>query len=357
MNSDIKYAKLDELALDPENPRLGRNVHQKGLVQPDILKEMSKQTLDEIAISFLESGFWPHEAILCVRGIIEGENKLVVVEGNRRLGALMMLNNAFKGNAFSQRWKNIIDERPHPNELFNKIPFIELKKREEVDAFLGFRHVTGIKEWAPAEKAQFITYLINNRGMSYVDVMRKIGSKTEAVRRNYIAYSMLLQMEETEDIAVDRVEDKFSVLFLSLREAGVRSFLNVNIDAEPGEAKTPIESDHLEALVEYAKWLFGDDTVEPFVTDSRQVGRFGVVLASADALNYVRSVRRPSLEKAYKLAGGEEAEIIDLIEQAAFNIEEALSSIHLYRDDERIQKVVDRLLKDADQLSKTFKDS
>lgn len=357
MNSDIEYTDLDELALDPENPRLGRYVHQKELTQPEILKEMSKQTLDEIAISFLESGFWPHEAVLCVRDTIEGEEKLVVVEGNRRLGALIMLKDAFEGNAFSRRWDNIIADRPHPKELFTRIPFIELKKREEVDAFLGFRHVTGIKEWAPAEKAQFITYLINKRGMSYVDVMRKIGSKTEAVRRNYIAYSMLLQMEDTEDIAVDRVEDKFSVLFLSLREAGVRSFLNVNIEAEPDEAKTPIDADHIGKLVEYARWLFGDDTDEPFVTDSRQVGRFGIVLASADALNYVRSVRRPSLEKAYKLAGGEEAEIIDLIEQAAFNIEEALSSIHLYRDVERIQKGVDRLLKDSDQLAKTFKDS
>lgn len=354
MNSEIEYAAIDELALDPQNPRLGRQVHQQELSQTDILKEMSAQTLDEIAISFLESGFWPHEAILCVKGIVEGQEKLVVVEGNRRLGALMMLKDAFDGKPFSKRWSNIVDGQTAPNGLFDRIPYIELENREEVDAFLGFRHVTGIKEWAPAEKAEFITYLINKRGMSYVDVMRKIGSKTEAVRRNYIAYSMLLQMEDTEGIDVERVEDKFSVLFLSLREAGVQKFLSVNVNAEPEEAKTPIDNDHIGALVEYSRWLFGDETDEPFVTDSRQVGRFGVVLASAEALNYIRSVRRPSLDKAYKLAGGEEAEIIDLIEQAAFNIEEALSSIHLYRDIERIQKGVDRLLKDAEQLRKTF---
>lgn len=354
MNHEIKFATLDELALDPRNPRLGRSVHKQELVQEEILKEMSKQTLDEIAVSFLESGFWPHEALLCVRGPVEGVEKLIVVEGNRRLGALLMLRSALDDHPFSKKWQNIVEGQVVPNELFDQIPYIELTDRKDVDAFLGFRHVTGIKEWAPAEKAEFITYLINERGMSYVDVMRKIGSKTEAVRRNYIAYSILLQMEEIDGIDVDRVEDKFSVLFLSLRSSGVQKFLNVNINADPDEASAPIDANHIEPLMEYTKWLFGDTENEPFVTDSRQVDKFAVVLASNEALSYVRSVRRPNLDKAYKLAGGEEAEIIDLIEQAAYNIEEALSSIHLYKDVDRIQRGVDRLLKDADQLRKTF---
>lgn len=356
MNTKIEYTQLDQLVLDPKNPRLGRIIHRQELTQEDILKEMSKQTLDEIATSFLESGFWPHEALLCVEETYQGETKLVVVEGNRRLGALLMLDLAYQGQPFSRRWSNIIDGRTRPDSLFDQVPYILLNDRHDVDAFLGFRHVTGIKEWAPAEKAEFITYLINDRGMSYIDVMRKIGSKTEAVRRNYIAYSILLQMEQTDGVDVGRVEDKFSVLFLSLRSVGTQQFLNVNINADPDEAQTPIDSEHIDALKEYSRWLFGDEETEPFVTDSRQVDKFSVVLASEAALNYVRSVKRPKLDKAYKLAGGEESEIIDLIENAAYNIEEALSSIHLYQDVERIQRGVSRLLKDAEQLRKTFGD-
>jgi len=144
------------------------------------------------------------------------------------------------------------------------------------------------------------------------------------------------------------------VLFLSLRSSGVQNFLGVDINSTPEEVNPPISGEYIDNLREYARWLFGDDENEPIVTDSRQVDRFAVVLSSAEALQYVRSVKRPSLEKAYKLAGGEEAEIIDLIETAAFNIEEALSSIHLYLDVERIQRGVERLLKDSDQLRKTF---
>lgn len=356
MNPEIKYANIEQLVLDSKNPRLGRTAHRQELGPDDVLKEMSNWSLDEIAISFLESGFWPHEAVLCIPELYQGEQKLVVVEGNRRLAALKMLERAYQGKPFSTRWANLVANVETPQNLFSHIPYIELADRKEVDAFLGFRHVTGIKEWAPAEKAEFITYLINDRGHSYIDVMRRIGSKTETVRRNYISYSILLQMEQTDGIDVEKVEEKFSVLFLSLRSSGTQQFLGVDINAEPEAAQTPIDADHIPNLKEYTRWLFGDEQNEPFVTDSRQVDKFSVVLASADALAYVRSVKRPSLDKAYKLAGGEEAEIIDLIETAAFNIEEALSSIHLYKDIERVQRGVKRLLQDADQLRKTFEE-
>jgi hypothetical protein len=354
MKTELQYAAIDELALDPGNPRLGRAFHNEDLGQDRILKEMSNWSLEVIAVSMLESGFWPHEAILCIRETYQGEEKLVVVEGNRRLAALKMLALAANGTPYSKKWASMLEETPPLPDLFTHIPYIELGSRKEIDAFLGFRHVTGIKEWAPAEKAEFITFLINERGYTYVEVMRKIGSKTETVRRNYIAYSILRQMEQTEGVDVSRVEKKFSVLFLSLRSAGTQAFLGVDMNAEPEKAHTPIDKEHVGRLVEYSAWLFGDGEREPIVSDSRQVDKFSIALTSEEALQYVRSMKRPNLETAYKLAGGEEAEIIDLIETAAFNIEEALSSIHLYKDVERIQKGVSRLLKDADQLRNTF---
>src|SRR5207249_1630282 len=101
---------------------------------------------------------------------------------------------------------------------------------------LGFRHVTGIKEWNPAEKAEYIADLVEKHKMTYDEVRKKIGSKTETVRRNYISYRLLLQMEGEEDIDSARVEDKFSVLYLSLRSVGVQKYLQIDIQAEPNHA-------------------------------------------------------------------------------------------------------------------------
>ena len=125
--------------------------------------------------------------------------------------------------------------------------------------FFGFRHVTGIKEWNPAEKAEYIANLIESHKMNYDEIRRKIGSKTDTVRQNYISYRLLLQMEGEDEIDLRRVEDKFSVLYLSLRSAGVQKYLQIDIQAEPGKARRPVPTSRLEALAKFALWMFGDE--------------------------------------------------------------------------------------------------
>lgn len=350
MSKEIKFEKLTKFRLDSQNPRLGRNAHKKRLSQEQILELMQDWSLEEIARSFLENGFWHHEAILC----IEEDNYLVVVEGNRRLAALINLYNASKGKPGNNKWGNILKEAKIPKDLFNKIPYIKLDDREEADDVLGFKHVTGIKEWKPAEKAEYITHLINNRNMSYPDVMRKIGSKTDTVRRNYITYSLLLQMEQTEEIDISKVERRFSVMFLSLNRLPVQKFLGININAEPDEAKTPVDNEHIECLRQYARWLFGDEENEAIVKDSRQVDKFAKVLSSEEGLSYLRKAKKPNLENAFIRAGGVQSEIVELLEAAAYNLSNALSYIHRYKKNKDVQKAVKLLLEDAEQLRNIF---
>ncbi|OCX66857.1 hypothetical protein BFP70_04050 [Thioclava sp. SK-1] len=352
----IEYADLSHIALDPKNPRLGRSAHQKNLAQDEIFDLMRDWSLEELATSFLESGFWAHEAVLCVEEEIHGDDRLVVIEGNRRIAALKRLKKAYDGDETSRKWLEIIEGIQEPEKLFSEVPFIRLEERGEVDAFLGFRHVTGIKEWAPPEKAQFIAKLIDQNGLSYRDVMRQIGSKTPTVQRNYIAYSILMQMEETEGLDVGKVEDKFSVLFLSLARTDVRNFLGLRekFEVPPEQVRPPISEEFVPRLKEYSRWLFGDEENAPVVTDSRQVDKFSKVLASDEGLDYLRTVRRPSLEKAFVIAGGDQEELYELMTTAAYNVEEALSSIHHYADDEKLIRIVQRLSSNVAQINKIF---
>lgn len=352
----IEYAALDQITLDPKNPRLGRSAHNKNLAQDEIFDLMRDWSLEELATSFLESGFWAHEAVLCVEEEVHGDARLVAIEGNRRIAALKRLKKTYDGNETSRKWLEIISDIAEPTALFSQVPFIRLESRKEVDAFLGFRHVTGIKEWAPPEKAQFIAKLIDENGLSYRDVMRQVGSKTSIVQRNYIAYSILIQMEETEGLDIGKVEDKFSVLFLSLARSDVREFLGIQekFEVPPSEVKPPISADFLQNLKEYSRWLFGDEENAPVVTDSRQVDKFAKVLASKEGLDYLRAVRRPSLEKAFVIAGGDQEELYELVSTAAYNVEEALSSIHRYPDDERLFRIVKRLSANVSQTNRIF---
>ena len=352
--SKIEYSELKDLYLDASNPRLGRENTQHELSQDEVLEAMKDWTLDELALSFLESGFWPQEALLVVEELLNGKQRLVVVEGNRRLAALKLLKLAFDGKPESKKWRDLVSHQKPPQNLFSEIPFIHVGSRKDVVAFLGFRHVTGIKEWNPAEKAEYIANLIEAHRMSYDEIRRKIGSKTDTVRRNYISYRLLLQMEGEEEIDLQRVEDKFSVLYLSLRSVGVQKYLQIDIQAEPGRARRPVPHSRLEALAKFALWLFGDEEHDPIVKESRYVDRFGKVLLDKKAVEYLERTDRPNLEFAYRIAGGDELETIEFLKKAADNTEQALSLVHHYKNSSEIQFAVKRLGTDVFQLMKIF---
>jgi hypothetical protein len=310
ISSEIEYAKIDDLSLDPLNSRLGRANTGPRVTQEKILELMQDWTLDELAVSFLESGFWPQEALLVVEEPLYGKKRLVVVEGNRRLAALKFLHRAVQGNPTSRKWAEIAESQRAPKNLFTRIPYLRIGSRKEIEAFLGFRHVTGIKEWKPAEKAEYIAKLIENSKMTYQEVMRKIGSNTPAVRQHYISYRLLLQMEEEEEISTKHVEDKFSVLYLSLRSQGTQKYLHINIKADPKAARRPVPPEHLKALKRFALWLFGDDKHLPLFTDSRRVDDFGRILESPQAVEYLERTEKPNFEVAFRAAGGDEPELL-----------------------------------------------
>lgn len=355
IGTQLRHAKLKDLFLDPLNPRLGRKNTGRDVTQEQVMDLMKDFTLDELAVSFLEGGgFWTHEALLATKETLYGERRLVVIEGNRRLAALKYLHQALNGKPASPIWTKISDGAKPNAKLFLEIPYIKVDSRQEIEAFLGFRHVTGIKQWYPAEKAEYINKLIDGRGFTYEEVMRKIGSRTPTVRRNYITYRLLLQIEDSVGrVPPEKLEERFSVMYLSLRTEGVTTYLNIDIQAQPEQAKRPVPKTHLNALANFALWLFGDVKRPPLFSDSRLVDRFGRILANEEAVKYLERAEQPSFDVAYRMAGGDLPEIVRLIEQAADNIELALTRAHLYTEKKELRRAVERLRKDADQLLST----
>lgn len=352
MDTSIHWKKLSDLLLDPKNPRLGLRSAEDELPQADLLNMMQGHSLEELAQSFLENGFWVQEALLCVESTEPG--KLVVVEGNRRLAALMLLRQALDGQPKNSSWERLVEGRSAPDKLFKEIPVMVLDSRQSVDIYLGYRHVTGIKEWQPVEKAEYISYLIEERGLSFREVTRKIGSRIDAVRRNYVAYQVFKQANDQSEIDASKVISKFSVLFLALKSSGVQKFLGVDISGEIASEATPVPEEHLDNLREFVEWLFGTETKRAIVKDSREVDRFARALQSKEALTYLRSASKPSLEHAYVLSGGEAFELQGLLSSAAFDAEQSLTILHLYEDNPEVRAVAVRLVKAAKRIEQIF---
>ena len=70
MSQKIEYTTLSKILLDPLNPRLGRAAQEGRLTQDQVYERMRDWSLEELATSFLESGFWVHEAVLRRRRIV-----------------------------------------------------------------------------------------------------------------------------------------------------------------------------------------------------------------------------------------------------------------------------------------------
>lgn len=354
IHNEIKYAKLEDLYLDPLNPRLGRENTGHKVKQSAVIKLMESWKLDELAISFLENNYWPHEALLVVVEKLYDKQRLVVIEGNRRLAALKLLERSIEGSPVSSKWKEIAESGKPDENLFKRIPYILADSRADADAFLGFRHVTGIEEWNPAEKAEFIAKLLN-QGLSYDEVRRKIGSKTPTVRRHYIAFRLLRQMEEQGDkIALEEVESRFSVLYLSLRTDGVQKYLHINIKADPKAAHRPVPAKYKKQLVNFARWLFGDEKSPALFTDSRNVDKFGAILESNEAVDYLERNPNPSFERARQIAGGDELELSNLLLAASDNIQQVLAIVHRFKESKRVIAAVSKLRVDAQELFDKF---
>ena len=317
---------------------------------------MRTWSLEELAVSFIENGFWPQEAVMVVEEELYGRSsKLVVVEGNRRIAALKYLEKAVAGEPVSRTWKKLAEGVQPDAKIFTNVPYILAQSREDVTAFIGFRHVTGIKQWAPAEKAEFIARMVDEKNMSYESIGKQLGNRTDTIRRNYIAYRILRQIDDLEiDISEEGLDKRFSVLFLSLRENGVRTFLSLDIKAEPEEAQTPVPEDNRDNLSNFVTWMFGSKDSKPLFTDSRDVGNFARILSNDQAVEYLRSVPDPNFDLASQKAGIEDEEIENQLKEASNQMELALSRVHLHLDSESIQKAMLRLALNAKELVLKF---
>jgi hypothetical protein len=332
ISKQLDYVHLRQLKLDPQNPRLRRDKRAANLGQDDLLAEMSNWTLDELIDSFARAGgFWTQDALIVTAETVgEGEEQtFLVIEGNRRIAALKLLYAARSGEIEPPRWlaERLEEFRPSlDDDMFTSLPVLLAETRDDVAAYLGFRHVTGIKQWRPVEKAEFIVNLVDQHGHTYRDVAREIGSRSDTVRQHYIAFKMLLQMEALEDFDWSEVEDRFSLLFLSIRSEGTRDFLGVELSGQRPARAEPIPEENKENAREFVGWLFGTKDARPVVRDSRNVDRFGEILAEQRAVDYLRSTAKPDFETAYSLTASADL-VIAPLSNAARNIRLALSEI------------------------------
>ncbi len=140
------------LYLDEKNPRLGRETTARA--PREIIQYLfDNDKAYDVAESIAVRGFFPNEPLLA----IEENNKLIVIEGNRRLAALKALKEPGLLEGSFQRKVEKLSKGLPDLSLISRVPVTIAPNREVTDVQLAGRHRgTPVRPWTAENRASFI---------------------------------------------------------------------------------------------------------------------------------------------------------------------------------------------------------
>jgi hypothetical protein len=331
----VEWKPLSALLLDPLNPRLPDDMEDAS--QRELLTVLAEDySLQEIGRSLADNGYFAEEPLVVVPG--KKRDNWTVVEGNRRLAALKLLDDP--GAAPKSLVKTWTDLAAGRKVRVTHAPVLVYTRREDVTPYLGFRHITGVLEWAPYQKARYIAQLIERQNRTFAQIAREIGSTAPNVREHYVAFTLVRQAKEKFSIETAGAEQSFGILRRALSDPDIRDFAGVTLDRSEAELRNPIPRAKAESARELLAWMFGTQKAAPVLKDSRELRKLGKVLANSATVDVLRSTR--NLDYAFELSGGEEQRLIEFLTKASYFLDQALPMVVRHRNSDKVAQAIER---------------
>lgn len=250
----IEYKSLDSLIYDPENPRLPKSVD--GSDEEDVINWMlSNENVIELMASIAEEGYFQAEPLLVAP---TKKGKFIVVEGNRRLTAVKLLVNPEKATSKKNSIQEIVGEAKSIRNL-SELPVIVFDNSEDIQQYLGYRHITGVQPWDSLAKARYLRRMQKSLGIKnlkelYKSLAKIIGSKANHVKLLLTGLDVYEVIEENSFFNIDGLDEKsikFGVLYTAIDKTNIAYFVGVNFDLD-----RPAKNVNIKALKELSQWMF-----------------------------------------------------------------------------------------------------
>jgi len=304
---DVVFVDTDRLLLDKENPRLASE--EPGDAQFDLAKVLwSEMAVDELVLSISANGFFSEEPLFVIpehANSTSDNRKFVVIEGNRRLAAVQILRNTEWRKRL--RITGIPELSEETLKGLERLPVSIYDKREDLWAYLGFRHINSPMPWDAFSKSKYVALVHDEYGIPLEEIAKRIGDRHSTVERFYRGYKVLQEAETKTDFsAEDRVKGKFyfSHLYTALDYPQFQEFLGV--DKTHFDEANPVDDAHLANLEQLMVWLYGKKSakIQPIVQrQNPDLNLLREVIEAPDALDALRSGY--SLEKAHYISIGD----------------------------------------------------
>jgi hypothetical protein len=276
--------QIGSIMLDPNNPRLAtvsaeetpeERIAEEG-AQAATLRRLNtgRFDMDGLRSSIRRSGLLPIDRIV-VRPIEGEDDTYVVVEGNRRIGAIKtLLDQHADGDITLDDEVLASIEEPAVLVLTG-----EGADEARLDQWLiqGVRHITGIRQWGGYQAARTIQTMIENLGYGEREVAEALNLSVQRVKRSMRVLAALEQMSEDDEYGEFAVPDLYAYFDELVKRPSVRNWVGWDNDAYAFTDE--------ERASEFFSWIVPDEELddEPRIPTSGDVRQLDAVLGSEGA--------------------------------------------------------------------------
>ena len=342
MNIAIQEMSIEDIHFDSQNPRLPSAI-QEG-TESDIIEYLALRTrLEDLMGSIGENGFFKGEAIVVTK---DDNDRVVVLEGNRRLAALKLLNDS--SLVPRSKFETIARQAKHRPDT---VPVYMVNSREDAWQYIGFRHISGVQRWDPLAKARYLKLLFNNTASEkhisdrYRDVAREIGARSNSIQRNLDALAAYEKIEDESFFFIEDLDEdtfQFGTFYTAVGNTNIAKFIGLRDEENEVVDGAILDNDCLNTdhLKELTIWMF-DKTHDgsTILGESRNIQKLGELLADKEGTSALRTGL--SISSAMEKLGGSRTAFINDISKAIDNLKQANRNLHavLPNDVEAISKV------------------
>lgn len=338
-----KNIKLENLKFDEKNPRLPLRL-QGVTNENQIIDYMVKYgNIVELMLSIAETGYSDAEPLLVVK---DHDENYIVVEGNRRLSALKLLSNPELSKVRVGSINEVILNAKH---IPTEIPCILYNKREDVLDYLGYRHITGVKDWGALEKARYLDQLYQihiedtQPDEIYSKLAKMIGSRADYVSKLHMALKLYDKANDQAYYGADIKEEdiSFSWLTTALGYKGIRDFIGLSL------SDCCLQNLNEENYRKIFTWLFYPG--KTVIKESRQISELAKIVESSTALEHLEGGSTIDESLLYTSAPSEA--FIEMLRRSKQQLIQAKESVEQLREEPDEAK---DLLEDISKLVKTI---
>lgn len=230
-----KRLPVASLHLDDKNPRLGRETLARA--PREIIRHLFEHDKAmEVAESIATRGFFPNEPLLAIKE----HDRLIVVEGNRRLAALKTLREPGLLDGALGRQVERLSRRIATTQDIARVPVTIAPNRRATDRQIAGRHVgTPVLAWQAENRASFILDKLAE-GYTNDEIRDELGFTLADIQkaRQTRAIADMARSLELEDEVRAKLENPRAKIFTTLErvfDSSVgRDYLKVEPDPDHG---------------------------------------------------------------------------------------------------------------------------